>query len=140
MERIVLKLGITLIILSTLIISVGAGHGLAPLFLIQSWYIFSIPDISDTWRMPFLFFSLGQFSLIICLFTPFSRFANLFYYCGLALISCGILSFISIGMEEAGSFIVTLVTVIPFFFLVFGFSFVKTSFKDVRTNSLLDDL
>lgn len=115
------KIRIVLIILSTMIISVGAGHGVAPLFIIQFWLLKALAgffELHEMWFLPFILFSAGQLSLFICLFKKLDNLIIGFYYGGIGIIICGIISFMYIGLEDGAGFIITIISMVPFLALV----------------------
>ncbi|XWN36944.1 MAG: hypothetical protein ROO71_13395 [Balneola sp.] len=103
-------------LISTLIISIGAGHGVAPIVMIQFWFVISFSTASEIWLLPVLLFSLGQITLIISIFVGKNK--KYYYFGGSFVIFIGVLSLILLGLEDYNSELPTLITMIPFTILV----------------------
>tara|TARA_R110001599_G_scaffold244895_1_gene444956 strand:+ start:56573 stop:56941 length:369 start_codon:yes stop_codon:yes gene_type:complete len=103
-------------LLSSLIISIGAGHGVAPIVLIQFSMIFKFSDTDQIWLLPVLIFFVGQISLIVSLFTE--RKKRYYYFGGSLIVFIGIIILVFIGRQDYSSEIPTLITMIPFTILV----------------------
>ncbi len=103
-------------LISTLIISIGAGHGVAPVVVIQFFMIFNFNETDQIWFIPTIIFFFGQALLLTSLFTEKRK--NVYYFTGSGVILSGILFLIFIGMEDYSSEIPTLITMVPFLSLV----------------------
>ncbi|MEQ9091758.1 MAG: hypothetical protein RIE52_11745 [Balneola sp.] len=103
-------------LISTLIISIGAGHGVAPVVVIQFFMIFNFNETDQIWFIPTIIFFFGQALLLTSLFTEKRK--KVYYFTGSGVILSGILFLIFIGMEDYSSEIPTLITMVPFLSLV----------------------
>jgi hypothetical protein len=104
------------ILLSTFIISIGAGHGVAPMVMIQFWTLTNTE--SETWLLSTILFSSAQLALILSIFRTTDILKKLFVTGGITISIIGIGSLINIGLEDYNSAIPTYVTAIPFAILV----------------------
>jgi hypothetical protein len=116
---------IILLLFATMIILVAAGHGAAPIFFFQLFSLLRIPDDSNIYLFPVLFFCVGQVFLFLYMFLVSNRLTNVLYYGGLSLILFGVVSLLLIEIEDSRSYGITLFSMIPFFFLVVIFELNK---------------
>lgn len=103
-------------LISTLIVSIGAGHGVAPIVIIQLFLIFNFNQTDQVWLIPGILFFVGQGLLLFSFFNKKRK--KTYYFVGSGIVFIGIILLIRLGMEDYSSEIPTLITMLPFMSLV----------------------
>jgi len=111
------------ILLSTFIVSIGAGHGVAPIVIIQFWTFTNTG--SDIWILSTILFSSGQLALVLSFIRTTEMLKKLFVISGIIITMAGIGSLINIGLKDYNSAIPTFFTSVPFALLVLKQLFYK---------------
>jgi len=90
-------------LISTMVISVGAGHGVAPIGLIQIWTILGLENSDVIWTSPVLLFSIAQLFLVLSLFSKNRKKNSYYYIIGVLITITGIVSLTLIGLKDNNS-------------------------------------
>lgn len=105
-----IRIGTVYTALSTLIITIGGGHGIMPMLLLQLWSLSDFQNESEEYVICSILFFVGQI-LIICSGWSNQKHQKTTFLSGVTIVCIGILFLYFIS--DAGPF--TLISSIPFF-------------------------
>ncbi len=107
-----IRLGTIYTTISTLIISIGGGHGIVSMLFIQLWSLSDIKNEKEEFVMCSILFLVGQILIIGSGWTK-KKYQKTIFIIGITAVSLGILSLFL--LSDAGLF--TLISSIPFIIL-----------------------